>query len=222
MNKTENTLQKICRILFLATLFLLPLKFGNMLLPGVPHSLPADCFDTVINPLPPSIFPVWSALLLIIALAAFGLPENLSWKTPNGRLLLLFLLLPIAALPGFIKPDNITCAVVELEYLLGVSSFAAMAGIVLNSSKAVREQAVNALAAGTICTALAGVYQYFYGFEELKKFIAEQEKLHKIEFPPELKARAYDVRTYATFTFAAALAGFLALAGPLTAVKAFR
>ena len=221
-NITEKPLQKICRILFTATIFLLPLKFGNMLLPGVPRGLPADLFDTVINPLPPAFFPIWAAFLLIISLTAHGFPENLSWKNPAGKLLILFLLLPAVALLGFITPDNITCAVVELEYLLGISCFAAAAAINLNSSNALRNQTVNALAAGTLCTALAGAYQYFYGFDELKKFIAEQEKLHNMQFPPELKARAYDVRTYATFTFASALAGFLALAGAFTTVRAFR
>ena len=118
MEKSASILQKICRMLFLVTLFLLPLKFGGMLLPGVPHALPANCFDAVINPLPPSLFPVWSALLLIIALTAYGFPAALSWKNPSGKLLLFFILLPAAALIGFIKPDNLENAVAELEYLL--------------------------------------------------------------------------------------------------------
>ena len=223
MEKSAGKLQKLCRVLFLATLVLLPLKFGGMLLPGVPHSLPADGFDAIINPLPPSLFPVWSALLLMLAVIAYGFPAALSWKNPSGRLLLLFLLLPVAALIGFINPDNAESAVVELEYLLGLSCFAALTAIIINSEKSsFRIAVMNSVAAGTILTACAGAYQYFYGFDELKRFIAEQEKLHNIEFPMEIKARAYDVRTYATFTFASALAGFLALAGALTSIRAFR
>lgn len=223
MEKSASKLQKICRRVFLATLFLLPLKFGAMLLPGVPNALPADCMAAAVNPLPPSLFPVWSALLLILTLAAYVFPAALSWKNPSGRLFLLFMMLPVAALIGFIKPDNLENAVAELEYLLGVSCFAAVSAIILNSEQnTFRCRVMNFIAAGTLCTAIAGAYQYFYGFDELKKFIAEQEKLHNIEFPAELKARAFDVRTYATFTFASALAGFLALAGVLTSVRAFR
>ena len=223
MTRSNNKLQQFCRTIFLATIFLLPLKLGSMLLPGIPHALPEDLFAAIINPLPTSFFTIWSALMLLITLAAYGFPAVLSWKNPAGKLLLLFLLLPIAALLGFVNPDNVGSAIIELEYLLGVSSFAAAAAIIMHSEPlAFRNKIANSIAAGTICTAIAGAYQYFYGFDELKKFIEAQEKLHNITFPPELKARAYDVRTYATFTFASALAGFLALAGAFTVVKAFR
>ena len=223
MEKSISILQKICKFSFLATVFLLPLKFGAILLPGVPHTYPADVYGAVLNPLPPSAFSVWSALLLIITLAAYGFPEKLSWKNPAGRVLILFLLLPAVTLLGFINPDNLESAVIELEYTLGIAAFAAVSAIMLQSDPAkLRSQILNTAAAGTLCTALAGAYQYFYGFDELKKFIAEQEKLHKIEFSPELKARAFDVRTYATFSFASALAGFLALTGAMTAIRAFR
>ena len=223
MEKTANKLQKWCRMLFLATIFLLPLKMGSMLLPGVPHSYPAEVFDLVINPLPPSAFAIWSAVLLLLALGSYGFPEKLSWKDPAGKLLGLFLLLPLTALLGFVNPDNWESAVIEFEYLLSVAAFAAASAIMIFSEPVeFRNKVMNTLAVGTVCTALAGVYQYFYGFEELKKFIEEQEKLHNIKFPMELKARAYDVRTYATFTFASALAGFLALAGALTCVRSFR
>lgn len=223
MEKSITTLQKICKFSFLATVFLLPLKFGAMLLPGVPHTYPADVYGAVLNPLPPSAFTVWSSVLLIITLAAHGFPEKLPWKSSSGRLLILFLLLPVITLLGFINPDNLENAVSEFEYMLGFAAFAAVSAIMLQSEpEKIRSQILNTAAAGTLCTALGGAYQYFYGFDELKKFIAEQEKLHKIALAPELKARAFDVRTYATFSFASALAGFLALTGVLTAVRAFR
>ena len=93
-------------MLFLATIFLLPLKMGSMLLPGVPHSYPAEVFDLVINPLPPSAFAIWSSVLLLLALGSYGFPAKLSWKNPAGKLLGLFLLLPLTALLGFVNPDN--------------------------------------------------------------------------------------------------------------------
>lgn len=223
MEKSADKLQKFCRTVFLATVFLLPLKFGAMILPGVPHAYTADIYGVILNALPPSAFTVWSAALLILALAAYRFPAGITLKNPFGRVLTLFLLLPVITLLGFINPDNPESAVIEFEYILGVAAFAAASAIILQGSpENFRTRIFNTAAAGTIVTALAGAYQYFYGFDELKNFIATQEKLHNIKFPPELKARAYDVRTYGTFTFASALAGFLALTGALTAVRAFR
>ena len=71
-----------------------------------------------------------------------------------------------------------------------------------------------AVAAGVLIVSLAGLYQYFIGFAETKKFvIAESGGVENI--PPVLWARLNDTRVYATMSNANILAGFLLLTMPL-------
>lgn len=221
MKKDFTNFQKTVNILLLAAIFFAPLKMGTMLLPGMPQTYPDSIFNLLINSMPPAFFPVLSGILLILSVLAYGIPQTLTPKSATGKLLLMWLFMPLAALLGFIDADSLESPVVELEYILGLSAFVLTTAIVLNSAGEVfRKQMFNAAAAGTVFTCLSGVYQYFFGFNELKEFIETQEKLYNIEFPEALKARAYDVRTYATFTFASAFAAMLILSGALTVVRA--
>lgn len=222
MESLRRKLQNLAGIVLLAAAVLAPLKFSSMLLPGVPHGAPGSVMDVVITALTPALFPAFAAILLALTVAGFGFPRALNWRTASGRMILIFWALPLTALLGFINPDGLESAVIELEYLLGVSSFATALAIILNvRGGEFKKKLLNAVAAGTLLTALAGVHQYFFGFDELRNFIETQEQVYGVKIPPELKARAYDVRVYATFTFASALAAFLLLTGGNAVLRAW-
>ncbi len=222
MESLRRKLQTLAGIVLLAAAVLAPLKFSSMLLPGVPHGAPGSVMDVVITALTPALFPAFAAILLALTIAGYGFPRDLNWRTPSGRMILIFWALPLTALLGFINPDGLESGVIELEYLLGVSSFATALAIILNvRGGEFKKKLLNAVAAGTLLTALAGVHQYFFGFDELRNFIETQEQLYGVKIPPELKARAYDVRVYATFTFASALAAFLLLTGGNAVLRAW-
>ena len=221
MDNFCSKLQKLTCRLFGAVIFLLPLKFGAMLLPGVPQRYPDSVMGWLVTSLPPAFFCIVAGCLLIMSLAAFG-AGAVSWKSASGRLLLLFLLLPLAALLGFINADGWEYAIIELEYLFGLSAFAGSTAIILGSTDLLwHKKFLNVFVASVLTTAVVGGYQYFCGFDDLKNFIEMQEKVYNIKIPDDLKARALDVRTYATFTFASAFAGFLLLSGALSVLRAY-
>jgi len=223
MLKTEDftPLQKTVNILIMAAALLAPLKMGNMILPGVPQGAPQGLWDVILNALPTSWLAVFSGILLLLTFLAYRVNERLSLKKHSGRLLLLWLLLPWAAAIGFINADSLESPVIELEYTLMLASFASAVALSINAAGSIfRNKVLNCMAVGTLLTALWGAHQYFFGFAEMRDFIAEQER-NGIYIAPELKARALDVRTYATFTFASALAGMFCLSGALTAARAW-
>ncbi len=216
-NQEYTLLQKIVNFVMLATVLLAPLKMGAMILPGVPQGIPQNGMELVLNTLPVPWLALGSGVLFALSLIAYGAKFCWNWRLPVVRLLILWMLLPLAALIGFVNADSLENPVIELEYTLFLSSFAgAFAMCLYGANGDFRRKALNCICIGTILTAFCGVYQYFFGFEDMKNFIAKQEK-NGIYIAPELKARALDVRTFATFTFASALAGMFALAGALTA-----
>ncbi|MBO5722993.1 MAG: O-antigen ligase family protein, partial [Lentisphaeria bacterium] len=222
MQKTQEftRLQKIVNFLMLTAVLLAPLKMGNMILPGLPLGLPGGVWDVVLTNLPVPWLAVFSGVMLLMSLIAYGVNDRLSLSSWSGRLLWLWLWLPLVALLGFVNADSLENPVIELEYVFMLCSFASAAALTLNGAGALfRRKMLNCMAIGTILTALWGAHQYFFGFEEMRNFIAEQEKAG-VMIAPELKARALDVRTFATFTFASALAGMFCLSGAVTVIRA--
>ena len=183
MTGLQEKLQTFAEFLLLAILLLAPIKFGAMLLPGVPQFYNLDFWNLTVNSLPPAFFPVAAGLLLLLALAAFGVKDALA----AGRGSLIYLLavkaLLIAALAGFVNADNLESPVVEFEYISGIAAFAAAFWIVLAARGEIfRQRVFNMISAGTVITALAGAHQYFFGFDELRDFIEMQEKIYHVCF----------------------------------------
>ena len=125
MNSSEkNFLQKTADFLLLATVLIAPLKLGGMLLPGVPCMLPENILEAIFHTAPPMIFVLLAALLLILQLLAYSVPENFTPKNPLCKLSLLWSFLPLAALIGFIDADSLEscpkhlCLLVSLCFCL--------------------------------------------------------------------------------------------------------
>lgn len=219
MNGFPKKLQPLAGVLFLLTVFIAPLKMGVMLLPGAPQGFPDSAMAWVVTAWPPALFPVIAGVLLIVSLIAYGIPESLKKWSAESILLLLWLLLPLVTMIGFIDCDSYENAVIELEYTLGLSSFFAAAVIQMANRRDMLDKVVNTAVASVLFTAVIGVHQYFFGFDDMRDFIEMQEKIYNITIPEGIKARAYDVRVHSTFTFASALAGLLALWGALAVVR---
>lgn len=218
--KILTPLQKTVNILLLIAAAIAPLKFGVMLLPGIPNALPGSLWEILLNAFPPAFFAFYAGIMLVLTLCAYGFPLKISWKDDCFRLLLTYLALPLVTLIGFIDADSLESPIVELEYTLSLSAMAATVALVIkaNDSGFVRKL-LGMICIGTVLTALWGAHQYFFGFAEMREFLAEEERKGTF-IPPEIKARALDVRTYATFTFASALAAMFCLGGALTLCRA--
>ena len=77
-----------------------------------------------------------------------------------------------------------------------------------------RNALLYAFATGALCTGISGLHQYFFGFREMRAFLAEQLAAGQ-EISPVLQAKIADTRVYATFVSCNALAGFLLLLLPV-------
>ena len=99
MLKTEEftPLQKVVNFLVMAVVLLAPLKMGSMILPGVPQGTPQGVWDVLLNALPVPLLAVFSGVLLALTILAYKVDDCLSFRTHSGRLLWLWLLLPVAA-----------------------------------------------------------------------------------------------------------------------------
>lgn len=218
----RRNLQELTALLLAVFTALLPLKCGTLILPGVPNSWPDGLIGWLVTAPPPAFFVLVSGGLLALALAAYGMAEW-RWRRPECLILAGWLLLvPVGAL-GLIQAGGLEPGVVELSYFAGLSAYAGSVYLLLaRRGPEWRMTLLNAAAAGVLLTAAVGVYQYFFGFDELRQYVLEQEKLYGVDFSAEFKARIWDVRTYATFTFASALAGCLLLTAPLTVALLWR
>lgn len=215
----RENLRKISIALTALLTFLLPLKCGNMILPGVPQSWPDGAVGWIVTAPPAAFFVLTSAFLLLLALAAFGAPK-FSGRSAGAALLALWWLLPAVSLLGWIRASNLEYGVVMLGYFLGLSAYAGTVAVILtHRGSRAGSLLLSAACAGVLVTALVGVHQYFFGFDDLREFVLEQEKKSGMKFSDDFKARIWDKRTYATFTFASALAGCLLLLGPAAVLR---
>ena len=218
----REKLQTLSLLLTAALTFLLPLKCGNMILPGVPQSWPDGVIGWIVTAPPAAFFVLTSAFLLLFALAAFGAPK-FGGRSAGAALLALWWVLPLISLLGWVKASNLEYGVVQFSYFLGLSAYAGTVAVILtHRGSRAGGLLLSAACAGVLVTALVGVHQYFFGFDDLRNFVLEQEKKSGMKFPDGFKARIWDRRTYATFTFASALAGCLLLAGPAAVLRLYQ
>jgi len=93
--KILTPLQKTVNILLLIAAAIAPLKFGVMLLPGIPNALPGSLWEILLNAFPPAFFAFYAGIMLVLTLCAYGFPLKISWKDDCFRLLLTYLALPL-------------------------------------------------------------------------------------------------------------------------------
>jgi hypothetical protein len=201
--------------------FLLPLKFGSLaVMPEAAGFFPGDLFSWVVINWPAHSFGIFSGAALLFSLAAYGVPAKC---TVRGLAALLWIVgFAAAGLVGMVNSGAPFYAEGELAHLLGIASFCGAAALPLCSGSAAlwRGRFFAALSFGVLLLCVNGLNQYFFGFDELREFLAKKqengEAVHGV-----LLAKVADDRVYATMVSANVLAGFLLLAGPL-AVTCFR
>ena len=201
--------------------FLLPLKFGSLaVMPEAAGFFPGDLFSWLIINWPAHSFGIFAGAALIFSLVAYGIPGRC---TARSLVALLWVTgLAAAGLAGTVNSGAPFYAEAELSHLLGVAAFCGAAALPLcgGSSSLWRRRFSAALAFGVLLMCVNGLNQYFFGFDELREFLAKKqengEAVHSV-----LLAKVADDRVYATMVSANVLAGFLLLAGPL-AVTVFR
>jgi len=201
--------------------FLLPLKFGSLaVMPEAAGFFPSDLFSWLIINWPAHSFGVFSGAALLLGLTVCRVPVKCTFRSLTA----LFWVAGFSAagLAGLINSGAPFYAGGELAHLLGVSAFCGAAYLFLAGDDAGlwRGRFTAALAFGVLLLCVNGLHQYFFGFSEMRDFIARQEA-GGIAVSPVLRAKVADDRVYAAMVSANVLGGFLLLTVPV-AVMAFR
>ena len=200
-------------VLTALTAFLLPLKFGGIAgMVEVPGYYPPGVFDWLIVTWPAPLFPVVAGVLLLLTVlgGAWRLPES------KGQIAVLALwgaILPFAALWGVRHTALPGLNTAVGAHYFGVGVWCWCAGLLMRADPRNRERFFSALAWGTLFAALSGWYQYFWGFDETRRFFAEAAAKGGIEPGILLQIKLDDDRVYSTFSSCNSFAGFLLLAG---------
>lgn len=201
--------------LLLLTL-LLPLKFGTIaVMPEATAYFPESAMDYLIINWPAAAFGIASGIGLLLAGLAF--PRSLAaWQTAQWRLALLWSVgLTVLALPGFFRASTWDFPFLQVAHFAGVGAYAAAIYLYLAADpEKNRRRLLLTLAVGTLILTYLGLEQYFWGFEQSRQYILNQEA-QGIRVGGILRARAFDDRVFATFTSCNSLAGYLLLVMPV-------
>ena len=198
--------------------FLLPVKFGSLaVMPEAAGFFPEDFLSWSIINWPSSSFGIFSGLALLAALVSFGVPDFLTQRGVTA--LLWCFALPLAGWIGAINSSAPFYAEGEICHLLSVSAFCGAVWLMLaNDPEHVWKKRLTAgLAFGVFLLCFSGLRQYFFGFAEMKEFIADQQA-KGIAVSGVMLAKVADTRVYGAMVSANILAGFLLLTVPLCVV----
>jgi len=199
-----------------AAAFLLPLKFGGLAaMPDAAANYPAAWWEYLIVSWPASFFAVAGAVALLLVLAACAGKEGIRFAAPVAPVALLWGFgLVLAALPGRLNTPNPEAAFVHTLHFAGCGCFILAVALLLRADAAWSGRLTAALAAGTLLLGVSALRQYFFGFAETRRFIADAVAAGAA--PPGESLRLYlaDDRVYATFSSCNTLAGFLLLVLP--------
>ena len=217
MPSSLNLFQKICAYFFIALTFLLPLKFGSLAaMPEASGFFPKDIFSWLIINWPAHSFGLFSGAGLVLTAIFFPLKKSL--KNPLSITVLLWgCLIPLVTFLGWRSSFPSYIAFNQTIHFAGVAAFILAVYLILQYEKNLVKYFSFALTFGVLITCFEGLRQYFFGFEVMKEYIAQQAMYGNIS--TSIKAKVLDTRVYSTMVSANILGGFLLLAGPFAIVK---
>jgi len=190
--------------------FLLPLKFGGLAaLPESPGFYPPLLTDWIYVAFPPHTVGIFGAYMLLWAvMTRTQLPRK------QAGLILAWCAIPaLAALPGIINgcPDE---SWGEVSNLLGIGAFAAAAGIFIARDAVWGRRFAAALLLGGLCSAAYGIYQHYYGLDELREFAAENIR-KGLPVPKAIQLKLQDPRVFSTLASPNIFSSLLLMIAPL-------
>ena len=200
--------QRLAAAYFFAFSALLPLKAGSLVIADSVGLWHPNIIGWVVSPWPWAIFYPAAGLALILNALAF--PIKLK-KAPGVMYLATFALIAFTAVAGFINSPERWTAVVLSVHLWALWGYLWALFLLIWHRREARYAVIGAWSIGIAVAILAGLHQYFWGFEQELKHIADND----MQVSNELIARIKDRRTHAPFDLTNSLAGFLLLAVPI-------
>ncbi len=207
-------LEKIAIAAVLTFTVLLPLKFGSLV--GIPEAtalFPEDFSSWLIILWPASAFPMFSGIVLALALAAFRPKPEQQFKAfiTAG----LWMVLGLAGYLGAINASTRDFVEIQIPHGLGIGAYAASIYLMLSNRPEWRRRLLYVMFVTALLVALLGWEQRLAGFEDTRRFTEQQELETGLAMHGDLKARIFDDRIYSTFASCNNLGGFFLLMLPL-------
>ena len=221
-NKIYKYFSKSVIALILLFTFLLPVKFGGIV--GVPEAtglFTNQIFAYIIISWPIFLFPVISGILLILTLIAFPFKTVSFAKDKSLTVASLWVLLAFSSLIGAINATVWDFVIMEITHLFGVAAYALTVYLFLKNVPKAKSMLISSILTGLVISVYLGLDQYFVGFEEMREFIAGQEK-SGVTSDGVLNAKIFDNRLSAPFVSSNSLAGYLLLTIPLCLVSLWK
>lgn len=201
----SNTFFRIVSGVMTLWLFLLPLKFGSMaVMPEIGGFYPASWTDYIYTSLPAHSLGIVGAIMLLLALCV----KSSACSADLRKLIYVWAILPVlAALPGAIN-GYFDESLGEIANLAGMGCFMAAAAILGNGDEKNTKYFSAALLLGGLTAAGYGIYQYFYGLDELRRFAMEQYS-QGIILSDAIKLKLTDTRVFSTMASSNTFASLL-------------
>jgi len=190
---------------------LIPMKFGSMVLPITGGMFQADGWGWALNAWPSSLFMLLAAISLLLLTLACPIPVL---NNSSGRYVLLFIVLGIFSLAGLLEATQLAYGVQFLVYLTGLLCYLLSIKIFLVQVNQARYWLIGAWSVGILLAVALAYQQYFWGFDALEQYIAEQREAGA-QISGVIAAKNADRRTHLPFDLPNSLAGFLLLALPV-------
>lgn len=195
-------------------LFLLPLKFGAIVgIPAVTMIYWRELFPLVISPWPSTLFPLFSALLLVLTLLCVPLPARCSGR--GAYALLWTELAGLSPIGAFGADVVVNYPMHMIPYCFGLAAFAMAVALILENRPRFAEWIFAAVAAAGVFSLYSAVTQYFQGFEMTLEQVKQMEASYGMQFHGNLKNRLMEQRISADFSACNAYAGYLLLMIPV-------
>lgn len=211
---------QIADLLVLLFVFILPIKFTVPAM--LPNSgiFPFTLSEWVFEPWSTSIFPILSAAFLIIVII-WILIEGKNLRNLSLMIPFLWTILAVASLLGFIHASCLDFPILEISYLFGLCAFCLLIFLKVFTDELFNEKIVNTLVTCSVILAFYALYQYFFGFENTKEYIASLINGNTMSLPGNIMQRLNSNQVFSTFSISNNFAGYLILMLPLSIFSLF-
>ncbi len=189
-----------------------PVKFGSPTgLPEVPL-FPNDPVLWLFFSWPPILFPLFAGALLLVSVFLLKAPQ----ASPQVVSLLWFAVAIVSFL-GFIHCGTYDLAILQCAHFFGLAAFSFAVFQLVEASPAAGRPLLGAIVVSTLLVAVYGYHQYFYGLQETRNYVYEQELATGYAINSELKARLGLNQVFSFFAISNSFAAHLILTLPLCA-----
>lgn len=194
--------------------FLLPLKFGAIVgIPAITMIYWRELFPMVISPWPSTLFPLCSAILLLVTVLC--VPKN-PFCSMKGMYALFWLILAgLSPLGAFGADVVVNYPMHMIPYCFGLAAFAMSLAVILDYRPSFANRIFGAAALAGIFSLFSGLNQYFSGFDMTLEQVKQMEAAYGVLFQQNLKNRLMEQRISADFSACNAYAGYLLLMIPI-------